>query len=198
MNSPKPDQRRTALVALRGAQPIPVDPQTVEGCLDLADERDLDFEILWRSRMSNPRSRSQRRVLPGVIGHIAESTVEVMLAERSYVPLAHHPGPGRHGVDLLMLHPANEMVFAIEVKGTLRSGFIPRLTSGDLAQMSSAWIDKRGNPAMVGAALESADVFGAIAAINPTDLTLRVALTTDFAVFRPVAGDGELSAPSRD
>lgn len=198
MNSTKPDQRRAAQLALRSAQPIPVDPQVVEGCLDLTDERDLDFEMLWRGRMSDPRFRSQRRVLPGVVGHIAESAVEVMLAERGYVPLAHHSGAGRHGVDLLMLHPASEMVFAIEVKGTLWSGFIPRLTGGDLAQMSSAWIDKPDNPAMAGAALESADVFGAIAAINLTDLVLRVSFTTDFAVFRPVAGDGELSAPSRD
>jgi hypothetical protein len=77
------------------------------------------------------------------------------------VPLAHHVGPGRHGADLIMLHLASEMVFAVEVKGTLRPRHIPRLTRRELEQMSAAWIGKSDNPAMTSTELRSDDVYGA-------------------------------------
>jgi hypothetical protein len=48
-----------------------------------------------------------------------------MLVERGYAPLAHHPGPGRHGVGLLSLHVEAELMLAVEVKGTLRPGRVP-------------------------------------------------------------------------
>ena len=57
-------------------------------------------------------------------------------------------GPGRHGVDLLMLSPAADHVLAIEVKGTLRTGRLPRLSRRATLQMSAAWVDKRDNPGM--------------------------------------------------
>jgi hypothetical protein len=95
-----------------------------------------------------------------------------------------------------MLHLPSETVLAIEVKGTLRSGFIPRLTRGDLAQMSNAWLDKPDNPAMTSTALRSEDIFGAVAALNFADLTLRVAFTADFVNFRPVQDEVERGNPS--
>lgn len=148
-----PSSRRSASAALRQTRPIEIASNTVLDCLDLDDEADRHFQSAWRSRRDGGTNRLSGGALPGTVGHIAESVVEVVLAERGYAPLAHHPGPGRHGVDLLMLHLTSEMVFAIEVKGTLRRGFVPRLTRGDLAQMSNAWLDKPDNPAMTSAAL---------------------------------------------
>lgn len=42
------------------------------------------------------------------------------------------------------------MVFAVEVKGILRARRVPRLTRGELEQMSEAWVDKPDNPGMTG------------------------------------------------
>lgn len=178
------------------ASPIEIAGSTVVACLDLDNEADHHFESAWRSRRDGGTGRLSGGALPGTTGHIAESVVEVALAERGYVPLAHHRGPGRRGVDLLMLHLTAEMIFAIEVKGTLRRGFVPRLTRGDLAQMSSGWLDKPDNPAMTGSALRSEDVFGAVAVLNFADMMLRVAFTADFANFRPVLEEPELADPS--
>lgn len=183
----------TARAALRRATPIAVDERTVTDCLNLESEQDRSFETAWR----NPGVAATRRGgLPGTIGHIAESVVEVLLAERGYVPLAHHPGPGRHGVDLVMLHLPSEMAFAVEVKGTLKSGLIPRLTRRELAQMSSAWVDKPDNPGMHNTSLRSEDVYGAVAVVNFADLELRVAFTSDFEAFEPVTDD-DLTSPNR-
>ncbi len=42
-------------------------------------------------------------------------------------------------------------------------------------------------------ALQSADVYGGVAAINFADLTWRMALTADFCQLCPVTSDGELT-----
>lgn len=57
-----------------------------------------------------------------------------------------------------------------------RSGFL-LCHAGNLAQMSAPWVDKADNPAMSELGLHSSDVYGAIVAINFTDLIWRVALT---------------------
>lgn len=182
--------------ALRLAQPLTIDPALVWGCLDLEAEVEGRFATAWRDSLpALPRAR-RSGALAGATGHIAESVVELILDERGYIPLAHHPGPGCHGVDLVMLHLATEMVVAIEVKGTLRAGHLPRLTRGELDQMSPRWVDKADNPGMAGADLASDDVFGAVAAVNFADMTLRVAMTADFATFAPVLGDDKLDDPS--
>jgi hypothetical protein len=95
-----------------------------------------------------------------------------------------------------MLHLPSETVFAFEVKGTLRPRHIPRLSRGELAQMSDAWIDKPDNPAMGGTDLDSGDVYGAIAAINFVEMTVRFAYTSDFQTFQPVAGIDQLVDPT--
>src|SRR5437588_2318345 len=127
---------------LRLATPLPISADLVKSCLRPGRTLDEQFRAAWTERI-HPLPRSLRSgALPGVTGHIAESVVELVLGDYQYVPLAHHPGPGRHGADLIMLHLATDMVFAIEVKGTLRPGHVPRLTRGDVAQMSAAWLDK--------------------------------------------------------
>jgi hypothetical protein len=183
------------LAALRASLAIPIDPQSVSSCLDESDELDSRFSLAWTQSLKALPKQHRSGALPGVTGHVAESVVELILDEYGYVPLAHHASAGRHGVDLLMLHLPSDMVLAIEVKGTLRKGHIPRLTRGELTQMSHAWIDKRDNPAMRGSDLEGNDVYGAVAAVNFIDMTSRFALTSDFARFRPVERLDQLTDP---
>jgi hypothetical protein len=168
----------------------------VSSCLDETAELDCRFSLAWTQSLKALPKAHRSGALPGVTGHVAESVVELILDEHGYVPLAHHPSAGRHGVDLVMLHLPSDMVFAIEVKGTLRRGHIPRLTRGELAQMSHAWIDKRDNPAMRGSDLDSSDVYGAVAAVNFIDMTSRFALTNNFARFRPVERMRQLVDPT--
>jgi hypothetical protein len=93
---------------------------------------------------------------------------EVLLAEQGWYVLWHFTGPGRHGVDLVLLTPDDHVV-AVEVKGTLVAGRIPRLFRRELAQMSAEWVDKADNPAMAELRLDSADVYGAVVAVtSPT------------------------------
>lgn len=181
---------------LRLACPIDIDAAMVSGLLNVANDLDRRFDVAWRTGLDSLTPSLRTGALPGVTGHVAESVVEVMLAERGYVPMAHHAGPGRHGVDLIVLHLDQEMVFAVEVKGTLRARRVPRLTRGELEQMSAAWVGKPDNPGMTDAGLQSGDVYGAVAAVNFADMSLRVAMTADFATLRPVIGDEQLDDPS--
>jgi hypothetical protein len=182
--------------ALRLAGPLPLRREAVEECLDLDRPGDRLFHTAWtRSLDALPRNR-RGGALGGITGHVAESVVEAMFVAAGYVPLAHHPGPGRRGVDLLMLHLACEMVFVVEVKGTLRAGRMPRLTRGELDQMSAAWIDKPTNLGMIDAGLTSADVYGAIAVVNFADQTLRVVFSEDLITFTPVVTADQLGDPA--
>ena len=81
----------------------------------------------------------------------------------------------------------DDSVVAVEVKGTLVAGRIPRLSRRELAQMSTVWIDKSSNPGMVELGLQSQDVYGGVIAVNFADLTWRLALTSDFTTLHVVA-----------
>lgn len=185
---------RTAV--LRQATPIELHRDLVAGCLDLDGELDRRFETAWRHGLGALERRERTGALPGVTGHIAESVVELILGAVGFVPIAHHPGPGRHGVDLLMLHLATDMLFAIEVKGTLKPRRLPRLTRGEIDQMSAAWLDKLDNPAMSGAGLHGEDVFAAVAVVNFADMTIRIVVSADGADFQPIARLDRLSNPA--
>jgi hypothetical protein len=63
------------------------------------------------------------------------------------------------GVDPVLL-ARGDVVVAIEVKGTLVPGRAPRLSAGELAQMSAAWVDKLDNRGMAELGLASSDVYG--------------------------------------
>lgn len=95
-----------------------------------------------------------------------------------------------------MLHLEAEMLFAVEVKGTLVPGRVPRMTRGEIEQMSGAWVDKPDNPAMTNWGLRSQDVYGALAAVNFADMTLRVAFTADFVAFSAVRSESWLRTPA--
>jgi hypothetical protein len=181
---------------LRNAATIAVDETLVSGLLNFNHELDRRFQTAWREGLGALPRAARTGALPGATGHVAESLVETMLVERGYVPAGHHPGPGRHGVDLIMLHVESEMVFAIEVKGTLRAGHISRLSAGELRQMSDAWINKDDNPTMQSARLESEDVYGALVAVNFADLQLRAGVTRDFKSFLSVTDERQLDDPS--
>lgn len=92
--------------------------------------------------------------------------METLLVDDGCHPIWHLTGPGRHGVDLVVLTPAGDAVVAIEVKATLRPGHVPRLSRREVEQMSAAWADKADNPGMANWDLRSADVYGAVVAIN--------------------------------
>jgi hypothetical protein len=95
-------------------------------------------------------------------------------------------------VDLLFLTP-DDKVIAVEVKGTLTAGRIPRLSRHELTQMSAEWVDKADNPGMAELGLRSADIYGAVAVINFADMTWRIALTADFSALSPVIPIGQLT-----
>jgi hypothetical protein len=181
---------------LRDAVPLRISRATVEICLDPAASGDQLFRTAWTGSLGAHSPARRGGALPGITGHVAESVVELMLVDRGFVAVAHHPGPGRHGVDLLMLHLEAEMLFAVEVKGTLVPSRVPRLTRGEMRQMSGAWVDKPDNPAMTTWGLASQDVYGALVAVNFADMTLRVAFTADFVAFSAVRSDAWLRTPA--
>jgi DNA/RNA non-specific endonuclease len=171
------------LAVLRQSAAFPVETADVEGCLGSA-AGDSMFARGWRSGPGS-LTRAEQSAVAGVTGHVAESVTEVLLDRLQWRPLWHFTGPGRHGIDLMFLTPGEKIV-AVEVKGTLVAGRIPRLSRRELAQMSAAWIDKPGNPGMAGLDLRSGDVYGGVAVINFAQMTWRMALTADYSQLRPV------------
>lgn len=172
---------------IRNAAALPLDPTLVADCLN-TDQRPTDalFKQAFESSLAAVERGARRGVLSGITGHVAESVVEVALAEFGWAPVWHFVGPGRHGVDLLMLDPSAERLFAIEVKGTLRPDYWPRLRSGELMQMEATWLDKRNNPAMVDWDLTSEDLYGGLALVNFAGRRFKLAFTSDFACWHPV------------
>ena len=168
---------------MRQSAAFPLDAAAVRGCLDPASASDSVFARGWRSGPAK-LTRAERCAVAGVTGHVAESVTEILLDRLDWRVLWHFTGPGRHGVDLLFLTPDDKIV-AVEVKGTLVAGRIPRLSRREMTQMSTAWVDKTDNPGMSELGLQSADIYGAVAVINFADMTWRMALTVDFSALSP-------------
>jgi hypothetical protein len=177
--------------ALRQSSAFRLDTAVVEECLDPASAKDRLFTRGWRSGPGS-LTRAERCAVAGVTGHIAESAIEVLLDRLDWRVLWHFVGPGRHGVDLVFLTPDDKIV-AVEVKGTLTAGRIPRLSRREMTQMSARWVDKADNPGMAELGLRSADIYGAAAVVNFADMTWRVALTSDFSALLPVIHIGQLT-----
>ena len=172
------------LSVLRQANAVPIAPDVVADCLDLDRAADSMFERGWRAGPAC-LAHAERCAIAGITGHVAESVTEVVLDALEWRVLWHFTGPGRHGVDLVFLTPDDNVV-AVEVKGTLVPGRVPRLSRRELVQMSAAWVDKADNPGMAELGLASDDVYGAVVAVNFADLTWRAAMTDDFVVLHPV------------
>jgi hypothetical protein len=177
--------------ALRQASAFGLDTAVVEECLDPASAKDRLFARGWRNGPAS-LTRAERCAVAGVTGHVAESVIEVLLDRLDWRVLWHFTGPGRHGVDLLFRTP-DDKVAAVEVKGTLTAGRIPRLSRREITQMSAEWVDKADNPGMAALGLRSTDVYGAVAAVNFADKTWRIALTADFSALMPVTHLGQLT-----
>lgn len=178
--------------ALRAATPFSLDPGLVASCLDPSTAGDALFALAWRHG-TRSLARSERARVAPVTGHVAESVASLLLDKADWRLLWQFAGPGLHGVDLVLATPGDKVV-AVEVKGTLVPGRIPRLTRRELAQMSAEWVDKDDNPGMSNLGLDSTDVYGGVVAVNFSDRWWRVALTDDFVAFRPVLNLGELTS----
>jgi hypothetical protein len=177
---------------LRDATPFALDAALVESCLT---DKPVDavFRAAFRESLSSVPRDARSGALAGTTGHIAESVIEVVLNELGYAPLWHFTGPGGHGIDLAMLSPAMDRVIVLEVKGTLSPRRLPRLTRGELAQLSDAWIDKRDNPGMANLEMTSEDVYGAMAIVQFAERNYRIGLSADFATLHPVVSLDQLT-----
>lgn len=166
---------------------FPFDPAFIDGCLDV-EKRPTDalFARAFKRSLASLEPAARRGVLGGITGHVAESVAAVVLEGLGWTPVWHFVGPGRHGVDLLLLGPGAERLFAIEVKGTLKPGRWPRVWRGELTQMDVAWLDKVDNPGMSEWGVASADVYGGIVLVNFHELLFKVALTSDFVTWSAV------------
>jgi hypothetical protein len=170
---------------MRQAAAFHLDHAVVDGCLDLTVAADSLFGRGWRFGPAS-LTRAEVCTIAHVTGHVAESVTEILLDRQEWRVLWHFTGPGRHGVDLVFLTPDDKIV-AVEVKGTLVAGRIPRLSHREVTQMSTAWLDKADNPGLAELELQACDLYGAVAVLNFADMAWRIALTADFSVLRPVA-----------
>jgi hypothetical protein len=126
-----------------------------------------------------------------VTGEIAESVAQIVLDAQGYNLVWQITTPGTHGVDLVLLTPADEML-ALEVKGTLRPKTIPRLTPSRLRQMSREWLNDPANPGMAEWDLAADDIYAATMIVDLAEATIRVALSGDFVGYTPLTGLDQL------
>lgn len=167
--------------------------ELIAGCLDLDHPADVRFRQAWQDSLASlPRTR-RGSGLSGVTGHVAESVAAVLLRDLGHQLVWQLTGPGRHGVDLVMLDPAGQTLVAWEVKGTLREVGWPRLSGREVGQMGADWIDKADNPGMAEWDLTSADVIGGVVFIRFRTREVRFLLTADFATLAPVTDEAQLA-----
>jgi hypothetical protein len=176
--------------ALRAAAAIPLNEGTIATCLDPESETDKLFDRARRHGLSS-LALGQGRAISRVTGEVAESVAELLLADVGLSVFWHIATPGVHGVDLLFLC-SDESVLALEVKGTLRAGTIPRLTPSRLRQMSREWLNGPDNPAMAEWELQADDLYAGVMVIDFAASAARVALSDDFDSYWPLLDLAEL------
>lgn len=177
--------------ALRGSTAFDLDDVLVRDCL-LDAEADRSFALAWEHGFTSLPYPERRGALLGAMGHIAESAVATTLAGLGWAPVWHFTGPGRHGVDLIMLAPSVDHLAAVEVKSTFRPRHVPSLTATHLRQMSQGWLDKADNPGMREWGLTAEDVYGLVALVNFSDRTLLYGATADFERLHAVRSVDEI------
>ena len=136
---------------------------------------------------------SQRRQLPRITGEVAESVAELLLDGLGYTVFWQITTPGIHGVDLLLLAP-DERVLALEVKGTLRPGTIPRVTPSRLRQMSRAWLSDPANPGTAEWSLKADDLYAGVMVVDLARGEYRLALSGGSERYAPVTELAALSS----
>lgn len=176
--------------ALRHATTFPLDVGLIDSCLNLNDASDALFARARRDGLATI-SRSQRGPLPRVTGEVAESVAELLLDRLGYTLFWQITTPGIHGVDLLLIAP-DQRVLALEVKGTLRPGTIPRATPSRLRQMSRAWLSDPANPGMAEWSLDADDLYAGVMVVGLVTDDYRVAVSGDFERYASVTDLSEL------
>lgn len=174
------------LAALHAATSFPIEESTIQSCVDTSLPAD---ELFSRARINGLTSieRSHRSGhLARVTGEIAESVAEIILEECDYSLFWQITAPGMHGVDVLFIAPDNA-VLALEVKGTLRPGAIPRLAFSLRRQMSRDWLNDPRNPAMAEWSLEADELYAGVMIFDLALSRFRVAVSGDFEHYMPIA-----------
>lgn len=169
--------------ALREATPVPVAEEVIASCLTANPADALFARTRKRGLAATPLA--ERRGLARVTGEVAESVAELLLAEVGLQVFWHVVEDGIHGVDLLFLTP-DESVLALEVKGTLRPGAIPRLTPSRLRQMSREWLNGPDNPGMAEWQFEADDLYAGVMVVDLASSVARTAVSDDFENYMPV------------
>jgi hypothetical protein len=178
--------------ALRAAAAIPLSEDTISSCLDLSQPADKLFDRARRRGLAS-LSLAERRSINPVTGGVAESVAEVLLAGVRLSVFWHITTPGVRGVDLLSLCP-DESVIALEVKGTLRAGTIPRLTPSKPRQMSREWLNSPNNPAMAEWDIAADDLYAGVMIIDLASATAQVAVSDDFDCYQGLGALDDLQS----
>lgn len=180
-------------VALRTATAFPIEESAIRRCVDTHDAADKLFERARAGGLSSVERPRRAGHLPRVTGEIAESVAEILLDESDYNLFWQITAPGVQGVDLLFLAP-DEAVLALEVKGTLRPGAVPRLTPSLRRQMSREWLDDPSNPAMADWSLEADDLYAGVMVVDLALAQFRLALSSDFELYTPISNLEQLTS----
>jgi hypothetical protein len=183
-------QVRSYRAALREA--VPIDAGLVERCVG----EDPLFRRAWVEGLDALKLDEAADACAWTSARFAESVATLLMREAGLEVFAELAAPGVHGADMLALTPHGE-VLAVEVKGTLRPGTVPRIGRGRLRQMSLEWLDSRSNPAMVEWELTGAEIYGSIAALDLAGNSWRIALADDCEQFVPVRAVADLCALRR-
>lgn len=173
--------------ALRAAAALPIDDSFVAECA----REDHVFRRTWRDGIATVPAPERRGRLCVELGVVAESVATLLLEASGLDVFAQLTGVGAHGVDLLALTPAGQ-VLAVEVKGTLRRGALPRLGRGQRRQMSLEWLSSPDNPGMLEWDLAGEDIYGCVALLDFAAMAWRAAVTGDYAHYAAVTDVAEL------
>lgn len=177
---------------MRDAATFPLGASLIDSCINVDDDSEALFARARRDGLASIE-RSQRGPLPRVTGEVAESVAELLLDSLGYTLFWQITTPGIHGVDLLLLAP-DQRVLALEVKGTLRPGTIPRATPSRLRQMSRAWLSDPANPGMAEWSLDANDLYAGVMVVDLARAEYRLSLSGDFERYAPVTELSELSS----
>lgn len=194
LDSAKPAERAILLslrAALRVASAFPLSESSIASVVDECSAPDQLFARAREIGLSRI-DRSQRSGhLPLATGAIAESVAQMVFADLGYSLFWQITKPGVHGVDLLIVAP-DESVLALEVKGTLRAGRIPRLTPSALRQMSRGWLDDARNAAMAEWSLSAEDLYAGVMVVDLAAASYRLAMSGNFSEYLPIVGPEQL------
>jgi hypothetical protein len=170
----------------------------VEGCIDSGDGAARQSEALFRTAYESSLKaldRAQRHPVGPVTGHIAESVAALILDEMGWrvVEQFVFPRSGGHRIDLAMLSPEMDRLFAVEVKATLQEQRWPRLSRGEFDQMTSAWLNKPNNPGRSELGVLAEDIYGLVILIHFRQRRWKAAITADFERASGIGSTAELA-----